>query len=77
MADTPVQVIGFLEELAEKALPFARRDLEELQSFARDELGLASLESWDIAWASEKLRRPRRCSGLRARAQVSSSPTQT
>ena len=56
MADTPVQVIGFLEELAEKALPFARRDLEELQSFARDELGLASLESWDIAWASEKLR---------------------
>ncbi|MCX7890756.1 MAG: M3 family metallopeptidase [Burkholderiales bacterium] len=56
MADRPEQVLAFLEDLAAKSLPFARRDLAELEAFARDELGLAPLEAWDIAYASEKLR---------------------
>ena len=56
MADTPEQVLGFLRELAAKAKPFAERDLAELQAFARDELGLAPLEPWDVAYVSEKLR---------------------
>ena len=56
MADSPEQVKSFLEELATRAKPYAQRDLEEVQAFARAELGLATLEAWDVAYASEKLR---------------------
>jgi oligopeptidase A len=59
MAQTPRQVIEFLGDLAARARPYAERDLEELRAFARDSLGLAKLESWDIAYASEKLRAQR------------------
>jgi oligopeptidase A len=56
MADTPAQVLEFLRELAARAKPFAARDLVELQAFARDELGMDSLEPWDVGYVSEKLR---------------------
>ncbi|HJV27131.1 MAG TPA: M3 family metallopeptidase [Aromatoleum sp.] len=59
MAETPAQVLGFLDELAAKAKPFAERDLAELQTFARSGLGLSPLEPWDMAYASEKLRQAR------------------
>lgn len=59
MADTPEQVLGFLHDLAAKAKPFAEKDLEELKAFARAELGLDTLEPWDVAYASEKLRQAR------------------
>ena len=59
MAQTPKEVIEFLRDLAGRARPFAERDLEELHQFAREELGLEKLESWDIAYASEKLRAKR------------------
>jgi oligopeptidase A len=59
MAQTPRQVIEFLRDLAGRARPFAERDLAELRAFARQELGLDKLESWDIAYASEKLRAKR------------------
>lgn len=56
MAESPEQVLGFLNDLAEKALPFARCDLEELRAFAREKHGLDELQAWDIAYFSEKLR---------------------
>lgn len=56
MADSPEQVLAFLDDLAAKAKPFARKDLAELQAFAKAELGMNDLEPWDIAWASEKLK---------------------
>jgi len=59
MAETPEQVQKFLSELAERAYPYAERDLRELREFAAAELGLAELEPWDIAYASEKLRQAR------------------
>ena len=59
MARTPEEVVGFLEDLARRARPFAERDLEDLRAFARDELGLQTLEAWDMAYASEKLRQKR------------------
>ncbi|MDA8110761.1 MAG: M3 family metallopeptidase [Betaproteobacteria bacterium] len=59
MADTPEQVLAFLRDLARRARPFAEHDLEELREFARAELGLAQLEAWDLAYASEKLRAKR------------------
>ncbi len=59
MADSPQQVAGFMRELAQRARPFAEKDLAELREFARAELGLAELQSWDIGYASEKLREKR------------------
>jgi oligopeptidase A len=59
MADSPQQVIDFLRDLARRARPYAERDLQELRDFARDELGLPELQSWDIAFASEKLKEAR------------------
>jgi oligopeptidase A len=59
MAQTPQEVIAFLEDLAERARPFAEKDLAELKSFAKDELGLDSLEAWDMTYAAEKLRQQR------------------
>ena len=56
MADSPQQVLHFLTELAERAKPYAERDLKEVSAFARAELGLDKLEAWDLAYASEKLR---------------------
>ncbi|MGE0874679.1 MAG: M3 family metallopeptidase [Burkholderiales bacterium] len=59
MADTPAQVLEFLEDLARRARPYAERDHAQLVEFARDELGLEQLEAWDVAFASERLRERR------------------
>jgi oligopeptidase A len=56
MAESPEAALEFLEDLAAKALPHARRDYAELEEFSRAELGLAELRAWDIAFASENLR---------------------
>ncbi len=56
MAESPQQVLDFLQRLADKAKPYAERDLAELRAFAARELGLDKLEAWDIGYASEKLR---------------------
>jgi len=59
MAESPQQVLDFLHDLARRAKPFAERDMRELREFAAAGLGLAELEPWDMAWASEKLRQAR------------------
>ena len=59
MVRAPSEVLVFLRDLALKAKPYAERDMAELRSFARDELGLPELEAWDIAYAAEKLRQSR------------------
>ncbi len=59
MAESPQQVVEFMRELAQRARPFAEKDLAELHKFACAELGLQELQSWDIGYASEKLREKR------------------
>jgi oligopeptidase A len=59
MADSPTQVLDFLDDLAARVKPFAERDYSQLQHFASEELGLDELQAWDVAWASEKLRQAR------------------
>ena len=56
MAENPQQVLDFLHQLADKAKPYAERDLEELREFAARELRLADLQAWDVGFVSEKLR---------------------
>jgi len=59
MAESPERVIEFLEDLARRARPYAEKDLAELRAFAKDELGIAEMQAWDVAYASEKLREKR------------------
>jgi oligopeptidase A len=56
MAESPQQVLSFLDDLARRARPFAEKDVAELRAFARDRLSLQSLEAWDVGYVSEKLR---------------------
>lgn len=56
MADTPAQVLDFLRGLAARAKPFAEKDLAEVQAFARETLGIADPQPWDLTYAGEKLR---------------------
>ena len=59
MANSPAQVISFLEDLGRRARPGALRDLAELREFARTELGLPELQAWDMPYASQKLKEQR------------------
>ncbi|HSS06486.1 MAG TPA: M3 family metallopeptidase, partial [Rhodanobacteraceae bacterium] len=56
MAPSPDAVFAFLRDLAVRAKPVAERELAELREFAAGELGIATLEPWDVGYASEKLR---------------------
>jgi len=59
MAQSPREVLEFLNDLAAKALPYARRDWAELTAFAAQALGLPTIAAWDITFASERLRQAR------------------
>ena len=58
MADSPQQVLDFLNDLGVRSKPFAERDLAELKAFAAEQ-GCADLQSWDVGYYSEKLREQR------------------
>ena len=53
MANDVSEVTTFLIELAEKSRGFAELELETLQVYARKELGLKTLEAWDMAYVGE------------------------
>ena len=59
MAGSATEVLAFLHDLGMRAKPFAERDYEELVRYARDELRLETVEPWDLAYASEKLKSAR------------------
>ena len=59
MAKTPETVGDFLEDLLEKAQPAAKKEFEELESFAKELDGIDRLEKWDSAYYSEKLKQKR------------------
>ena len=59
MAKTPEEVVAFLRDLAQKSLPQAKADMAEVKAFAKDNLGIADPQSWDLPYASEKLREAR------------------
>ncbi|MUK37246.1 oligopeptidase A [Aliivibrio fischeri] len=56
MAESPTQVLGFLNDLATKAKPQGEREVEELKAFVKEEFGIDELELWDITYYSEKLK---------------------
>ena len=56
MAQDTGQVLDFLNDLAQRALPAAREELDEVREFARQLGGPEDMEAWDIPYYSEKLR---------------------
>ncbi|MEO1962993.1 MAG: oligopeptidase A [Cycloclasticus sp.] len=59
MAEKTSDVLGFLNQLAERSLPMAKQDVAELTEFANQQGHAGDLESWDVAYFSEKLREAR------------------
>ncbi|MFY3383885.1 M3 family metallopeptidase [Paracidovorax sp. MALMAid1276] len=59
MAKSPAEVVGFLRDLARRARPYAQKDVADLRAFAQEHLGLASPQSWDWPYISEKLKEAR------------------
>ncbi|RJG56226.1 M3 family peptidase [Sphingobium terrigena] len=57
MARDGEEVDAFLVDLARRARPHAERELAELAKFAQAQLGIDTLEPWDIAYATERMRR--------------------
>ncbi len=55
MADSPAQVKDFLATLAQRAKPYAEKDMAELTAYA-EELGITDMQAWDVAYVGEKLR---------------------
>lgn len=59
MAETPEQVLQFLDRLKGASMATARREVAEVQEFATSLGGPASLQPWDFAYYSEKLKSQR------------------
>ncbi len=56
MAKSPEKVFEFLNELLEKATPYAQKEIEELKSLAKAD-GIEEIQSYDHAFYAEKLRK--------------------
>ena len=59
MAERPIKVMAFLDDLKEKALPAAERDFEDVAAYARERGHEGPLEAWDISYYSERLKEHR------------------
>ena len=56
MVDSSEQVINFIADLAEVAVPVAKQEIDQLKSFAQEQGGPAEIQAWDIAYYSDKLK---------------------
>ena len=56
MAKSPVQVKSFLNELLEKAKPYAEKEIDELKKLAKAD-GIEAMQSYDHTFYAEKLRK--------------------
>ncbi len=57
MAQNANTVNSFLEELADASLPVAKKELDDVQQFAKTKGFNQSIEAWDWAYYAEKLRK--------------------
>ena len=59
MAETPEQVLGFLNDLASRSKSQAEKELAELTEFARETHQVEQLNVWDLTYYAEKLKQQR------------------
>jgi len=57
MAQTPDDVLGFLNKLAEQSVATARSEFDSLALFAKETDNIEHLEAWDVGYYSEKLKK--------------------
>jgi oligopeptidase A len=55
MAETPEQVLAFLNELGQRSKEQAKTELAELRAFAKNEFSMSEMASWDLGFYAEKL----------------------
>jgi oligopeptidase A len=56
MADSPTQVMAFMNDLARRAHPQAEEEFAQLEQFAADKWDIEPVKPWDVAYLSEKRR---------------------
>ncbi len=56
-ASSEEEVLGFLDSLADAALPQAKKELETLKNFAKKLDGIEDIQTHDVAYYSEKLKK--------------------
>ena len=59
MAQSPQQVLDFLDDLAARSKPIAEKEFEQLKAFAKETADMDELEAWDVTYFAEKLRQQR------------------
>ena len=59
MAKSPDEVVSFLRDLAQRARPYAEKDVADLREFAAAHLDLPAPQPWDYAYIGEKLKEAR------------------
>ena len=59
MADSTEQVMGFLNDLAERSTTAAAKELDDVRAFAKQSHKQDELQAWDIGYFAEKLRQDR------------------
>ncbi len=59
MAESPDRVMQFLKRIEVASLPAARRDVKEIEDFAKSKGAPVPLEPWDFAYWSERLKEKR------------------
>ena len=59
MAKDESIVRHFLNDLRDKAFPKAKKEWEEIKVFGQQELGFKTVEKWDTAYISEKIKQAR------------------
>ena len=56
MAESTDKVMAFLDDLGRRSRQAAQQELDELQAFVAAEYGMQTMQAWDVAYYSEKLR---------------------
>ena len=59
MAQTPEQVLAFLNDLAARSKPIAEKEFAELKAYAKETAEMEDLQAWDVTYFAEKLRQQR------------------
>ena len=59
MANSPQEVVTFLRDLAQRARPYAEKDIADLRTFAAETLNQTDPQPWDYACIGEKLKEAR------------------
>ncbi len=57
MVESPEQVIGFIDELADKASPQAQKDFAQLTEYAKTHHNIDPVQPWDTGYLSNKLKK--------------------